>query len=257
MVASPVQLDTSSDGVFRGTDSQVFLHGKFASKVFHCKDTYDRELKAYEVVRSAQFLMTLVKSDCQNLTLVFPRYKTDMFRALMDTNISLNSELCCNNLLSAICYCHSCDLVHRDIKLENILIDETDHPVICDFSRSLVVDRPKSVVFSGTRRYAAPEALEGLCWKSNDVWSLAVVWYCMVERLFPFSSTSELLDDDPSHIKRPQSHESPPSLDFESETWGNAFEQRMRALLDLMFQPDYSKRLSAHAAAVALNKNSC
>ncbi|MCO5585644.1 hypothetical protein L7F22_039579 [Adiantum nelumboides] len=65
-------------------------------------------------------------------------------------------------LISGVSYCHDMQICHRDLKLENTLLDESPSPrlKICDFgySKSLLLhSQPKSTV--GTPAYIAPEVL--------------------------------------------------------------------------------------------------
>ncbi|XP_043709920.1 serine/threonine-protein kinase SRK2A-like isoform X2 [Telopea speciosissima] len=65
-------------------------------------------------------------------------------------------------LISGVNYCHSMQICHRDLKLENTLLDGSPAPrlKICDFGyskSSLLHSRPKSTV--GTPAYIAPEVL--------------------------------------------------------------------------------------------------
>ncbi|KAJ0748702.1 putative protein kinase CAMK-OST1L family [Helianthus annuus] len=65
-------------------------------------------------------------------------------------------------LISGVSYCHSMEICHRDLKLENTLLDGSTAPrvKICDFgySKSSVLhSQPKSAV--GTPAYIAPEVL--------------------------------------------------------------------------------------------------
>ncbi|KAF3444454.1 hypothetical protein FNV43_RR14146 [Rhamnella rubrinervis] len=65
-------------------------------------------------------------------------------------------------LISGVSYCHSMQICHRDLKLENTLLDGSPAPrlKVCDFGysmSSLLHSRPKPTV--GTPAYTAPEAL--------------------------------------------------------------------------------------------------
>lgn len=65
-------------------------------------------------------------------------------------------------LISGVCYCHSMQICHRDLKLENTLLDGSAAPrvKICDFGYSksdVFHSQPKSTV--GTPAYVAPEVL--------------------------------------------------------------------------------------------------
>jgi MAP/microtubule affinity-regulating kinase len=61
-------------------------------------------------------------------------------------------------LLEGIKYCHSRCITHRDIKLENILLDEKNNIKIIDFGFSTCIPNDKKIkIFCGTPSYMAPE----------------------------------------------------------------------------------------------------
>ena len=67
-------------------------------------------------------------------------------------------------VLSAVCdaltVLHGCDLVHRDVKPENVMIDKTGRVVLIDFNISRQVSAAsKDTVVMGTVGYASPEQL--------------------------------------------------------------------------------------------------
>ncbi|KAF7063744.1 hypothetical protein CFC21_070238 [Triticum aestivum] len=94
-------------------------------------------------------------------------------------------------LISGVSYCHSMQVCHRDLKLENTLLDGSTTPrlKICDFdySKSSVLhSQPKSTV--GTPAYIAPEVLlkKEYDGKIADVWSCGVTLYVMLVGAYPF-----------------------------------------------------------------------
>ncbi|KAK4401973.1 Serine/threonine-protein kinase SRK2A [Sesamum angolense] len=94
-------------------------------------------------------------------------------------------------LISGVNYCHSMQICHRDLKLENTLLDGSPAPrlKICDFGyskSSLLHSRPKSTV--GTPAYIAPEVLSRREYdgKLADVWSCGVTLYVMLVGAYPF-----------------------------------------------------------------------
>lgn len=94
-------------------------------------------------------------------------------------------------LISGVSYCHTMQVCHRDLKLENTLLDDSLAPrlKICDFgySKSSVLhSQPKSTV--GTPAYIAPEVLltQEYDGKIADVWSCGVTLFVMLVGAYPF-----------------------------------------------------------------------
>ncbi|XP_048498008.1 serine/threonine-protein kinase SAPK2 isoform X3 [Beta vulgaris subsp. vulgaris] len=105
-------------------------------------------------------------------------------------------------LISGVSYCHSMQVCHRDLKLENTLLDGSAAPrvKICDFgySKSSVLhSQPKSAV--GTPAYIAPEVLSKKEYdgKIADVWSCGVTLYVMLVGAYPFEDPA-----DPKNFKK-------------------------------------------------------
>ncbi|KAM3283131.1 hypothetical protein P3S67_026776 [Capsicum chacoense] len=99
-------------------------------------------------------------------------------------------------LISGVSYCHSMQICHRDLKLENTLLDGSSTPrlKICDFgySKSSVLhSQPKSTV--GTPAYIAPEVLSRKEYdgKLADVWSCGVTLYVMLVGAYPFEDPED------------------------------------------------------------------
>ncbi|KAJ7968046.1 Protein kinase [Quillaja saponaria] len=105
-------------------------------------------------------------------------------------------------LISGVSYCHSMQICHRDLKLENTLLDGSPAPrlKICDFGyskSSLLHSRPKSTV--GTPAYIAPEVFSRREYdgKLADVWSSGVTLYVMLVGAYPFED-----QEDPKNFRK-------------------------------------------------------
>ncbi|URE08733.1 serine threonine-protein kinase [Musa troglodytarum] len=99
-------------------------------------------------------------------------------------------------LICGVSYCHYMQICHRDLKLENTLLDGSPAPrlKICDFGyskSSLLHSRPKSTV--GTPAYIAPEVLSRREYdgKTADVWSCGVTLYVMLVGAYPFEDPAD------------------------------------------------------------------
>uniref|UniRef100_A0A8C3MWV5 Uncharacterized protein n=1 Tax=Geospiza parvula TaxID=87175 RepID=A0A8C3MWV5_GEOPR len=94
-------------------------------------------------------------------------------------------------ITSALQYLHSRDVVYRDIKLENLMLDKDGHIKITDFGlcKEGVTDGATMRTFCGTPEYLAPEVLEDNDYgPAVDWWGLGVVMYEMLCGRLPFYS---------------------------------------------------------------------
>ncbi len=94
-----------------------------------------------------------------------------------------------------VAYLHSHNIVHRDLKLDNILIEESTRMVkLIDFGFSVVVGNGvKLKVFCGTPSYMAPEIVRKHEYdgKPVDIWALGVLLFVLLTGTFPFRGISE------------------------------------------------------------------
>jgi serine/threonine protein kinase len=90
-----------------------------------------------------------------------------------------------------VLYLHKNKVIHRDIKLDNILLDSNLKPKICDFGISNLVETNEKIFDTGgTPAYLAPEVIkaEGDVSYKSDVWSLGVLLYLLTFGVVPFKS---------------------------------------------------------------------
>ena len=93
-------------------------------------------------------------------------------------------------LIQGIKYIHSKGIVHRDIKLENILLDLNNIVKICDFGVGKLTQKGQKLLDQcGTPVYMAPEIIQGEGYEGFpvDVWSAGVSLYIMLSGNIPFN----------------------------------------------------------------------
>ena len=97
-------------------------------------------------------------------------------------------------IILGIQHIHSHKIVHRDIKLENILIDLNNNIKICDFGIGKILSYNKQLLFDkcGTPMYMAPEILlssknHGYEGYPVDIWSAGISLYIMLSGTLPFN----------------------------------------------------------------------
>uniref|UniRef100_A0A673AUD3 non-specific serine/threonine protein kinase n=1 Tax=Sphaeramia orbicularis TaxID=375764 RepID=A0A673AUD3_9TELE len=92
-------------------------------------------------------------------------------------------------IVSALEYLHSRDVVYRDLKLENLMLDKDGHIKITDFGlcKEGITSDATMKTFCGTPEYLAPEVLEDNDYgRAVDWWGLGVVMYEMMCGRLPF-----------------------------------------------------------------------
>ena len=96
-------------------------------------------------------------------------------------------------ILSAVKYCHTHGVVHRDLKAENLLLDRENNIKLADFGFANFYS-PTDLLstWCGSPPYAAPELFEGKQYvgPKADIWSLGVVLYVLVSGSLPFDGAT-------------------------------------------------------------------
>lgn len=115
----------------------------------------------------------------------------DLFNYL-DNNYPINLEkvkFFFKNIANTINYCHKKNIIHRDLKLENFVLDENLNPILIDFENSFQMPKDKYLINSynicGTTSYISPESYIFKLGYCSDIWSLGCLLYYLIFKCGP------------------------------------------------------------------------
>ncbi|GAA5817096.1 hypothetical protein MFLAVUS_010636 [Mucor flavus] len=119
----------------------------------------------------------------------------DLFNVVMSGMMSKEEVACCwRQLLNGVHYLHSMGIAHRDLKLDNLVLDQMGILKIIDFGCSTVFKYPfeNSITLTkgvfGSDPYIAPEQYVQQVYdpRLSDVWSCGIIFVCMTIKRFPW-----------------------------------------------------------------------
>lgn len=95
----------------------------------------------------------------------------------------------------SIKFCHDNKIIHRDIKLENFLLDpQTNILKLCDFgwAAELTDEQPLRATICGTTDYMAPEMIKEKAYDySVDIWAMGILLYELLHGYSPFGNSDD------------------------------------------------------------------
>ncbi|CAL8348966.1 testis-specific serine/threonine-protein kinase 6 [Gadus morhua] len=143
-------------------------------------------------------LHELIDSTSGRLYIVMELAATDLLERIQQVG-RLPEELArtyFTQIVSAVCYLHQNNIVHRDLKCENILLTVGNEVKITDFGFGRFLEGPSdlSSTFCGTPLYAPPEVLLGNHYdpKKSDIWSIGVILYVMLTACMPYDDSNAI-----------------------------------------------------------------
>ncbi|XP_053678268.1 serine/threonine-protein kinase D3 [Anopheles nili] len=139
----------------------------------------------------------------ERIFVVMEKLKGDMLEMILShQNGRLNervTKFLITQILVALKYLHSRNIVHCDLKPENVLLSsDSEFPQVklCDFGFARIIGEKsfrRSVV--GTPAYLAPEVLRNKGYnRSLDMWSVGVIIYVSLSGTFPFNEDEDIND---------------------------------------------------------------
>ncbi|KAF4318192.1 hypothetical protein BBO99_00007436 [Phytophthora kernoviae] len=145
-------------------------------------------------------------------------------------------------LLRALAFLHSNFITHRDLKLENLLLENADNPGslrLCDFGLSTRFKRGEKLAKSlGTIDYVAPEVLDGDYNEKCDLWSVGVLCFELLTGVSPFHAAT--IDETMGNIYDG-------ALIFENDVWSK-FTPNAILFIKSLVKENVDQRLSAEQA---------
>ncbi|EPS71153.1 hypothetical protein M569_03606, partial [Genlisea aurea] len=100
------------------------------------------------------------------------------------------------HLINAVDYCHSRGVFHRDLKLENLLMDDAGNLKVSDFGLSAFFQEARDDgllhTACGTPNYVAPEVLNDHGYEGAiaDIWSCGVILFVLLAGYLPFDESN-------------------------------------------------------------------
>ncbi|EAR86254.2 Serine/Threonine kinase domain protein (macronuclear) [Tetrahymena thermophila SB210] len=97
-------------------------------------------------------------------------------------------------IIKGVSYLHTNNIIHRDMKLENLLMDDTKNIKIIDFGFSIMIPPDKKLnIFCGTPSYMAPEIVSKKEYYGPpvDIWACGILLYVMLVGTFPFKAADD------------------------------------------------------------------
>lgn len=144
-------------------------------------------------------------------------------------------------LVHAIAHCHARDIVHRDIKMENVLLKNDEHSLeirLADFG--LAVQHSDEQLrlsdCAGTPFYLAPEVLDRSYDRACDVWSIGVFAYALLCGRTPFES-----ENDETMYEKIRDAQ----LEFSEVVWKSKISHRAKDFIRACLQKDPALRPTA------------
>ncbi len=154
--------------------------------------SHENVIRLFEVFYNETHLFIVMEYACNGDLLHYLKSKKRLSEA--------EARKLFRQIVYGLAHIHCRSILHRDIKLDNLLLDEDMSVKICDFGVSRIIGKCQLIKEQcGTPAYLAPEIIinKGYSGYNSDIWSLGIVLYAMLCGTVPYrgNSLQELIDD--------------------------------------------------------------
>lgn len=172
-----------------------------------------------DVLREVSLMKMLDHPNIVNLIEVIDDPNTDKFYMVLEY---VDGKMVCDkglgeatsrkylrDIISGLMYLHAHNIIHGDIKPDNLLVTSTGNVKIGDFSVSQIFEDDDDMLWRspGTPVFTAPECCQGSAYhgRAADTWAVGVTLYCMITGCYPFlgdtlQETYDKIVNDPVEI---------------------------------------------------------
>ncbi|XP_047080661.1 serine/threonine-protein kinase GRIK1-like [Lolium rigidum] len=179
-----------------------------------------------DVLREVSLMKMLDHPNIVNLIEVIDDPNTDKFYMVLEY---VEGKMVCGDglgedtsrkylrdIISGLMYLHAHNIIHGDIKPDNLLVTNTGNVKIGDFSVSQIFEDDDDMLWRspGTPVFTAPECCQGSAYhgRAADTWAVGVTLYCMITGRYPFlgdtlQETYDKIVNDPVEITADMSPE--------------------------------------------------
>ncbi|KAM3139983.1 hypothetical protein pb186bvf_007783 [Paramecium bursaria] len=187
--------------IIDGTDfkiSKVNIDGiEYALKQAKARkdiQTISEEIKIIQLIPPHKNIVQLIDCDPSKGWMRFELLHKDLFQAAIDQKLSFDQiAKYMVQMIEGLGHLHNNGIVHRDIKLENLMLDFDDNIKLIDFGQSAQLSKQEVLRNQGSLYTQAPEIINGFGFVIStkslpkaDIYSLGVVLFTLIFQTYPY-----------------------------------------------------------------------
>lgn len=222
-ILKALQIDNAAEGLKDFIIGESLGHGAYAkvNEAIHIPTssslaikTYDRSRlkKPHQITRVLREIALMRKLEHPYIVKLYDSKETEHYIHLMIEHVKgcslftylkqrynrrlseTEAKRITHQIIQAVDYLHNQNIAHKDIKLENVLLDERGNVKVIDFGFAMKFrDSKVCNVYCGTPSYMAPEILSKTehIGTAPDIWAIGVILYTLLAGSFPFKADKD------------------------------------------------------------------